>query len=47
MTYNKPSVTVVGVAAEVIQRPLKHTPNGADLFNGVLYREIPAYDLDE
>lgn len=42
MTYNKPEITVLGDAAEVIQAPLKNidVSDGPDTVN-------PAYDLDE
>jgi len=42
MTYNKPAVTVLGDAAEVIQggKALPQSPDGPK-------RIVPAYDLDE
>jgi hypothetical protein len=43
MTYNKPEVTVLGPAGELIQKQLKPGTTGTDAFRAVL----PAYDLDE
>ena len=44
MTYNKPEVTVLGVAAEVIQYQLKPGSKGCEVSH---YFLAPAYDLDE
>jgi hypothetical protein len=44
MTYNKPDVTVLGPAVEVIQMQVKPGTHGTD---NVIYAHVPAYDLDE
>jgi hypothetical protein len=43
MTYNKPEVTVLGPAVEVIQAQLKPGTTGQDNFRKL----TSAYDLDE